>query len=60
MRYAGEEAELAALIEEAMQRDLELALLNSSLVEQVQRAFTREALAAFRLPGWDPADGPDV
>lgn len=60
MRYAGEETELAVLIEEAMQRDLELALLSSSLIEQVRRAFTGEALEAFRLPGWDPTDGSDV
>lgn len=57
MRYAGDETELATLIEEAMQRDLELALVEATLLEAVRRAFSGDALKAFRLPGWDPAQG---
>lgn len=54
MRYAGEETELAALIEDAMRRDLELALFQQSLLENLRRNFTRDELEAFKLPGWDP------
>lgn len=54
MRYAGDETELAQLIEDAMRRDLELALLQQSLLDVFRRSFTRDELEAFRLPGWDP------
>lgn len=54
MRYAGEETELGLLIEDAMRRDLELALLQHSLMSDFRRKFTDDELRAFRLPGWDP------
>jgi hypothetical protein len=53
MRYAGEETELAQLIEDAMRRDLELAILQHSLLEGFRRKFATEDLAGFQLPGWD-------
>ena len=53
MRYAGGETELAQLIEDAMRRDLELAVLQHSLLEGFRRKFTDDELEAFRLPGWD-------
>lgn len=54
MRYAGEETELALLIEEAMRRDLELALFQQGLMQSLRRSFTSQELQAFKLPGWDP------